>query len=127
VPIVVFAFYTALLATCGNSHDQRGSLLTSADVLTYAMKADEPLRWQHAFLSTELEALFANLKTYPLSATEVGADKTLTDGIPKSVDEDCPVCYKTCSDDIDHLVCCTSCGHHVHEPCFHVRAVALEG
>lgn len=91
------------------------------------MKAEEPLRWQHAFLSTELEKLFANLKVYPLSAAQVGADPALTDGTPKPVNEECPICYKTCSDNLDPLVCCASCGHHAHEPCFHVRAVSLGG
>ncbi|OIW28371.1 hypothetical protein CONLIGDRAFT_632635 [Coniochaeta ligniaria NRRL 30616] len=96
-------------------------------VLTFALKAEEPLRWQHGFLNTELEALFANLETYPLTSAQVSSDPSLTDGTPKSVNMDCPVCYKTCGDNTDVTVCCTSCGHYAHKICFDVRGEASSG
>lgn len=71
--------------------------------------------------------LFANLKTYPLPSAQVKTDPALTDGTPKALDADCPVCYKTCSDKIDPMVCCASCGHHAHKICFDVRADASGG
>ncbi|KAB5577859.1 hypothetical protein GE09DRAFT_1260746 [Coniochaeta sp. 2T2.1] len=68
--------------------------------LTHALKADEPLRWQVTILKEHLEENFANMKMYPLTQAQVNADPSLTDGTPKSMDDDCPICYKPCSDDI---------------------------
>ncbi|KAB5535333.1 hypothetical protein GE09DRAFT_1193211 [Coniochaeta sp. 2T2.1] len=86
--------------------------------LAHALKVDEPLRWQVTILKEHLEENFANMKMYTLTQAQVNADPSLTDGIPKSIDDDCPICYKPCSDDIDPVVCCTSCGHYAHNPCF---------
>ena len=71
--------------------------------------------------------MLPNLKSYPLTPAQVNADKALTDGVPKSTDLDCPVCYKTCPEVSEPTVCCTSCGHHAHNVCFNVRAKALDG
>lgn len=60
--------------------------------------------------------------------TQVRDDPSLRDGVPKSTDIDCPICYKSCSDNnIEPMVCCDGCGHYAHKVCFDVRAVALGG
>jgi hypothetical protein len=67
------------------------------------------------------------LRIYPLEQAQVAADPALTNGKPKSIESDCPVCFKSCNDNIDPVVCCISCGHYAHKPCFDVRAKTQEG
>lgn len=101
-------------------------LLTCIDALHFVMKTPEPTVWQHALSTEQLQQLIPAVKKYPLPAAQVSTDPSLTDGVPKPLEDDCPVCYKSC-DDGEETVCCTSCGHHAHYICFNTKAQALSG
>lgn len=82
-------------------------------VLHHVLKAPEHLKYQKAFLSSELKELFAAAP--PLPAQVAQADPK--DGKRKAIEGDCPVCF-TALEDEPVTWCRSSCGNNIHTVSF---------
>lgn len=82
-------------------------------VLHHVLKAPEHLKYQKAFLSSELKELFDAAP--PLPAQAVKDDSK--DGKRKDVEGDCPVCFTAFDEDESVSWCRSSCGNNIHTVC----------
>lgn len=78
-------------------------------VLHHVLKAPEHLKYQKAFLSSELKELFANAPPLP---AQVAKDDP-KDGKRKALEGDCPVCFTEFGDE-SVTWCRSSCGNNIH-------------
>ncbi|KAL9089909.1 MAG: hypothetical protein Q9159_002266 [Coniocarpon cinnabarinum] len=103
--------------TCNCPHAEKGNECKHVVyVLTRTLKAPENLCYQRAFLSSELQTIFANAPPIP---TAKGADDKNDDGLRKSWEgEECPICCVEFSNTEKILYCKAACGNNVHEHCF---------
>ena len=86
------------------------------------LKAPYHLQYQLAFLTSELEQIFAHA---PLILTDVGEDSK---GRRKPTDGECPICYMELDEKNNELVWCKSqCGHNMHRSCFNQWAGSQQG
>ncbi|CZT24691.1 uncharacterized protein RCC_10418 [Ramularia collo-cygni] len=88
-------------------------------VLHHVLKAPEHLKYQKAFLSSELKELFAAAP--PLPAQVAKAEPK--DGKRKAVEGDCPVCFTEFGEE-SVTWCRTSCGNNIHTECLQEWAKA---
>lgn len=85
------------------------------NVLVKVLKAPDPLYYQAAFLTSELEEIFTNAG--PLPTETVGADDK--DGKRKPIEGDCPICCEELSAETETIVWCqAACGNNLHKSCF---------
>ncbi|KAL1977972.1 hypothetical protein VTN31DRAFT_831 [Thermomyces dupontii] len=84
-------------------------------VLVNVLKAPEHLRYQLAFLSSELREIFA--KAPP---ADPGPGQTEQESNNrKPIEGDCPICFMEFSPQSEEIIYCrTSCGNNVHKACF---------
>jgi len=76
------------------------------------LKAPDELKYQNAFLTSEL---FENAPALP---SEV-ADDEPKDGNGKPVEDDCPICCMEFDEASNEIVWCrAACGNNVHKECF---------
>ena len=83
-------------------------------VLVRTLKAPAQLQYQLAFLSMELNEIFANAPRLP---SEVG-DDSAHNGKRKPVEDDCPICCVEFDDKETVVWCKAACGNNIHEGCF---------
>ncbi|CAD0106627.1 unnamed protein product, partial [Aureobasidium uvarum] len=84
-------------------------------VLLKVLKVSEPLNYQAAFLTTELEEIFEHAGPLPTETIHSG-DK---DGKRKPIEGDCPICCEELSQDKETIVWCqAACGNNLHKTCF---------
>lgn len=83
-------------------------------VLHHVLKAPDELKYQNAFLTSELRELFANAPALP----SVIADDEPKDGNRKPVEDDCPICCMEFEADEEIVWCKAACGNNVHKGCF---------
>jgi len=84
-------------------------------VLIKVLKAPEHLRYQLAFLSSELHEIFDNAGPLPVETVD-GSDK---DGRRKPVEGDCPICCCDLDSEGEEVVWCkAACGNNLHKTCF---------
>lgn len=83
-------------------------------VLHHVLKAPDELKYQNAFLTSELRQLFTNAPALP---SEV-ADDEPKDGNRKAVEDDCPICCMEFEDGEAVVWCRAACGNNVHKDCF---------
>jgi len=84
------------------------------------LKAPPNLCYQYAFLSNELEYIFANApvtQAPALKAHDHSVDETLYNGKRKPLDVDCPICV--CEMDMNEGIvwCKAACGQNFHADC----------
>ena len=88
------------------------------------LKAPVHLQYQLAFLSSELEEIFANSPPIP-TETQGASDK---DRHRKSTDGECPICYMDLDEVQNELVWCKeACGNNMHKSCFEQWAASQRG
>lgn len=93
------------------------------------LKAPEGLVYQLAFLSPELEQIFAKAPPIPTEIAE-GEDEESQEGggNRKPTDGECPICYMDLDPEHNKLVWCKSqCGHNLHKSCFDQWAASQRG
>ncbi|TVY50004.1 E3 ubiquitin-protein ligase [Lachnellula occidentalis] len=99
-------------------------------VLVNVLKTREDLAYQLAFLTTELNEIFANAPTPPQS-DDAPSTATDTGGQRKPIDGDCPVCAMEFEEDEnirgEIIWCKAACGQNVHRHCFEQWARAKPG
>ncbi|KAK5115004.1 hypothetical protein LTR85_010042 [Meristemomyces frigidus] len=83
-------------------------------VLHHVLKAPDELKYQNAFLTSELRQIFTNAPALP---SEV-ADDEPKDGNRKPVEDDCPICCMEFEADEEIVWCRAACGNNVHKGCF---------
>ncbi|KAL1965096.1 hypothetical protein VTN77DRAFT_6009 [Rasamsonia byssochlamydoides] len=84
-------------------------------VLVNVLKASPHLRYQLAFLTSELREMFENA---PISPQGTGSNDD-TSGKRKPVEGDCPICFMEFDPETEEIVWCkTACGNNVHKACF---------
>ncbi|OAL70754.1 hypothetical protein A7D00_5082 [Trichophyton violaceum] len=84
-------------------------------VLYHVLRAHEHLRYQLAFLSSELREIFENAPQNPAEAASTGNTK----GVRKEIDGDCPICFMPLEAENESIVWCkAACGNNVHQACF---------
>jgi hypothetical protein len=94
------------------------------------LKARADLAYQLAFLTTELDEIFAAAPSTP-QAGDAPASTTDTGGKRKPIDGDCPVCvmeFEEAENTRGEIVWCkAACGQNVHRRCFEQWAKAKPG
>lgn len=83
-------------------------------VLHQVLKVIEPLKYQSAFLTSELREIFAKAPALP---TDIAAD-TFNDGNRKPIADDCSICFTRLEEEEESVWCKASCGNNVHKSCF---------
>ncbi|THW12826.1 hypothetical protein D6D23_10005 [Aureobasidium pullulans] len=84
-------------------------------VLLKVLKAPEPLHYQAAFLTSELDDMFDHAGPLP-TETVHAEDK---DGKRKPIEGDCPICCEELSQETEAIVWCqAACGNNLHKTCF---------
>lgn len=84
-------------------------------VLLKVLKAPEPLHYQAAFLTSELDEMFDHAGPLP-TETVHAEDK---DGKRKPIEGDCPICCEELSQETEAIVWCqAACGNNLHKTCF---------
>lgn len=85
-------------------------------VLLKVLKTPEPLHYQAAFLTSELEEIFNHAGPLPTETVNV-QDK---DGKRKPIEGDCPICCEELSaeTETETIVWCQTCGNNEHKTCF---------
>ena len=83
-------------------------------VLHHVLKAPDNLKYQAAFLLSELKELFANAPPLPAEVVEEGSQ----DNNRKPIEGDCPICFMELENDEDIVWCQAACGNNVHKACF---------
>ena len=83
-------------------------------VLHHVLKAADELKCQNAFLTSELQELFADAPALPSQV----ADDEPKDGNRKPVEDDCPICCMEFQEDDELVWCRAACGNNVHKSCF---------
>lgn len=92
--------------------------LTCAQVLTRTLKAPDELRYQLAFLNSELRTIFDG--SPPLPAEVAKTESCEFSGKRKAIEDDCPICCDAFDvHEKDDIVWCrAACGNNVHRTCF---------
>ncbi|KAI9738083.1 MAG: hypothetical protein M1818_005511 [Claussenomyces sp. TS43310] len=92
------------------------------DALVVILKAPSHLCYQHAFLSDELDTIFANApQTTQPSGTaeeEEEEDETIYNGTRKPISGECSICVFDMSANEDLVWCKAACGQNFHRECF---------
>ncbi|KAG9696042.1 hypothetical protein KCU95_g3753, partial [Aureobasidium melanogenum] len=84
-------------------------------VLLKVLKVSEPLNFQAAFLTSELQEIFDHAGPLP-GETVHTEDK---DGKRKPIEGDCPICCEELSQEKETIVWCqAACGNNLHKTCF---------
>lgn len=106
--------------TCPTTIFQKGGTETVCKHVLYilhnVLKAPDHLKQQNAFLTSELQELFANAP--PLPAEVAAAPEEEFDGKRKPVEDDCPICCMEFEDNEEVVWCRAACGNNVHKACF---------
>ena len=84
-------------------------------VLHYVLKVPEHLRYQNAFLTSELKEITANAPALP---TVVIEKEETHDGNRKPIEDDCPICCMEFAKDDKVTWCRAACGDNIHQDCF---------
>ena len=95
-------------------------------VLARVLRAPAHLEYQLAFVSAELQEIFANAPALPSEQ----ADATEKDGNRKAVDGECPICcvdFEPDDSKEEVVYCKASCGNNIHEECFQKWAATKKG
>jgi hypothetical protein len=95
-------------------------------VLHHVLKAPEHLRYQAAFLTSELKEIFANAPLLPTTPVP----KETEAGTRRSIEGDCPICFTSLEEEGtgDSVVWCkNSCGNNIHKVCFETWAKSRPG
>ncbi|GAB7361474.1 hypothetical protein MBLNU230_g1530t1 [Neophaeotheca triangularis] len=90
-------------------------------VLHHVLKAKDDLKYQAAFLTSELRDIFANAPKILSEAVEEVEDN---DGNRKTVEEgdECPICCVEFKEEEKVVWCKAACGNNVHAKCFDMWA-----
>ena len=88
-------------------------------VLHYVLKAPEHLRYQNAFLTSELKEITDNAPALPTAVIEM---EETHDGNRKPVEDDCPICCMEFTKDDKVTWCRAACGNNIHQECFDLWA-----
>lgn len=109
--------------TCTCPDSSRGNECKHKVYALYTvLKAPLHLQYQLAFLSSELEEIFAHAPPLPI---DLGEDSK---GNRKATDGECPICYMDLNEEHNKLVWCRKqCGHNMHKSCFDQWAASQGG
>lgn len=83
-------------------------------VLHNVLKAPGHLRYQNAFLTSELREIFDKAPPMPVET----AEDTVKDGNRKEITEDCPICFTEMDEEEGIVWCKAACGNNIHKSCF---------
>ncbi|WPH01894.1 e3 ubiquitin-protein ligase zswim2 [Acrodontium crateriforme] len=84
-------------------------------ILANMLKAPSELKYQNAFLTHELKALFGNA---PIGTESSEVKDEADDLNRKAVSGDCPICFMEFENGDDIVWCRAACGNNIHENCF---------
>jgi uncharacterized Zn-finger protein len=93
-------------------------------VLHYVLKAPERLRYQNAFLTSELKEITDKAPALPTAVIE---KEETYDGNRKPVEDDCPICCMEFGKDDKVAWCRAACGNNIHQECFDLWAQTRKG
>jgi hypothetical protein len=91
------------------------------DALIVILKAPQYMCYQNAFLTDEIQDIFANAPVTRASDEHDGDQPAVEEactGTRKAIDGDCPICVFEMSGDEDLVWCKASCGQNFHAECF---------
>ncbi|KAK2861145.1 hypothetical protein FQN49_004499 [Arthroderma sp. PD_2] len=102
--------------TCSCPDSQKGHQCKHVVyVLYHVLRTHEHLRYQLAFLSSELRQIFENAPQDPTEAASTSNAK----GNRKEIDGDCPICFMPFEAENESIVWCkAACGNNIHKACF---------
>lgn len=86
-------------------------------VLYNVLKAPDELKYQNAFLTSELRVLFANAPPMPTAVAD-SDDEATKDGNRKELSDDCPICFTEFEEAEETVWCRAACGNNIHKACF---------
>lgn len=93
--------------------------LTYIDALIIILKAPVYLQYQLAFMSEELEQIFANAPvTRAPDLSEYEAATATAEVVRKPVDGECPICVFDMEPGEEIVWCKAACGQNFHKECF---------
>jgi hypothetical protein len=93
--------------------------LTYIDALIIILKAPLYLQYQLAFMSEELEQIFADAPvTRAPDLSEHEAATATTEVVRKPVDGECPICVFDMEPGEEIVWCKAACGQNFHKECF---------
>ncbi|OKL59115.1 hypothetical protein UA08_05745 [Talaromyces atroroseus] len=88
-------------------------------VLVNVLKVREDLRYQLAFLSSELQEIFDNAPLETKDDASFSSSDKESDGKRKPIDGECAICYMEFQPETEKIIWCeTSCGNNIHKACF---------
>ncbi|KAK6214482.1 hypothetical protein LQW54_004390 [Pestalotiopsis sp. IQ-011] len=98
-----------------NYHAQEHSVLVNV------LKVQEPLAWQNAFLSEELEQFFESI----VAASPAGTISECNAGV--LANGNCPVCFQSMEETTKATVECSDCNVKAHQRCFNILTAYCQG
>ena len=115
------------LPSCDCPHALKGNQCKHiVYVLARVLRVPAELEYQLAFISTELQEIFA--RAPPLPSEQ--ADKSKKDGNRKPLEGECPICCVDFDPDDKQeevVYCKAACGNNVHKGCFEQWAATKKG
>ena len=104
-----------------HSHDPLRLSNKSLDALIVILKTPVHLQYQLAFLSDELECIFANAPVTRAPNHEEEPDESeesVYNGTRKPIEGECPICVFNMEPDEELVWCKAACGQNFHKVCF---------
>ena len=111
--------------TCPDNRRARNQCKHIIYVLVRVLKAPPNLQYQAAFLSTELEEIFAGAPAPPGAKPDSGEEEA---GHRKPIEGDCPICVLEFEPEKEEIIWCRlGCGNNIHAECFKRWATSRAG
>ncbi|KAF2759768.1 hypothetical protein EJ05DRAFT_308944 [Pseudovirgaria hyperparasitica] len=110
----IYTIRIGLVPSCNCPHARKGNQCKHIIyVLSRVLKAPDNLRYQLAFISSELRMIFDGAPPIP------SADASESDGNRKPVEDDCPICCEEMEINKEKIVWCkAACGNNMHKQCW---------
>lgn len=120
----IYSVTIGQIPSCTCPDSQKGSQCKHiVYVMHNVLKAPEHLQYQLAFLSSELQEIFAAAPT-PASSQASSEDPSNR----KEVSGDCPICFTEFEPENEEIVWCkAACGNNIHKTCFEQWAKSQTG
>ena len=111
--------------TCPDNSRKRMQCKHIIYVLVRVLKAPPNLQYQAAFLSSELEEIFANAPVSKRAKVDSGEEQS---GLRKPIEGDCPICVLEFEPEKEEITWCRQgCGNNIHTVCFKRWAASKPG
>ncbi|CAP67713.1 uncharacterized protein PODANS_1_16030 [Podospora anserina S mat+] len=128
----IYTILISLLPTCTCPHFARTNQQCKhiIYVLSRVLRCPAHLVYQLAFLTTELNQIFAGAPPIVSGSANNNNNNNEEDGKRKPVEGDCPICFEeldTATKKEEIVWCKAACGQNVHKQCFDMWAATKRG